>query len=289
MNKSIATLVIAIVSLFTVFVVGLSTYYTIDEGERGVILRNGRVIGIAEPGLHFKTPFIDSVYEISVRAHARKFTGAGYTKDQQTTAFQISVNYEIPIAKVQELYTRYQNAENMNTRLLERIVPTQVKNVLGGYNAHLAIQEREKLIAKIEDAIIEDVKNEPIRILSVQVEDIEFSKAYEKSIEDRMKAEVEVATQRQNLEKEKVAAEINITKARAEAEATYAKAEAEAKGIKAKGDAEVEVIKAKAQALQSNPNIIQLTVAEKWKGELPQTMLPNSSLPMIQLPNGSTK
>ena len=36
----------------------LSTYFTIDEGERGVILHKGAIVGEAGPGLHFKMPII---------------------------------------------------------------------------------------------------------------------------------------------------------------------------------------------------------------------------------------
>ena len=39
----------------------LGSFYTVDEGDRGVILRNGAVIGVADPGLHFKLPFFDDV------------------------------------------------------------------------------------------------------------------------------------------------------------------------------------------------------------------------------------
>ena len=38
------------------FIVLMSSWYTIDQGERGVILRNGAVVGTAEPGLNFKAP-----------------------------------------------------------------------------------------------------------------------------------------------------------------------------------------------------------------------------------------
>ena len=49
--------VVAIAAL----VILLSTYFTIDQGERGVILHWGAVVGEAEPGLHFKMPIITSI------------------------------------------------------------------------------------------------------------------------------------------------------------------------------------------------------------------------------------
>ena len=46
-----------------------------------------------------------------------------------------------------------------------------------------------------------------------------ISDAYEKSIEDRMKAEVAIATRKQNLETEKIQAQIAVTQAQAQAQA----------------------------------------------------------------------
>lgn len=270
---------IAFMGMITAFL----SYYTIDEGQRGVILRTGKVVGVSDPGLHFKVPFVDSVEKITTRSQAIKFKGQAYTKDQQTTSFIISVNFNIPASKVSELYSKYRGVEEIANRLLERVVPTQAKNIFGQYNAHNAISERPRLIAQIEEAIKLSAKDEPILIESVQVEDIEFSKAYETSIEQRMMAEVAVTTQKQNLEKEKVSAEIKITQARGEAEAKLAQAEAEAKAILVRGEAEAKAIKLKSEALNQNPSLVALTAAERWNGELPKTMLPNSSLPMINL------
>ena len=42
------------------------SWYTIDQRERGVILRNGRLIGTATPGLGFKLPLVDNVVKVSL-------------------------------------------------------------------------------------------------------------------------------------------------------------------------------------------------------------------------------
>ena len=45
----------------------LGSWYTIDQTERGVLLRTGAVIGTAQPGLGFKVPLIDTVEKVSVK------------------------------------------------------------------------------------------------------------------------------------------------------------------------------------------------------------------------------
>ena len=62
-GKLIGVAVFALLALAT-FVSG---WYTVDEGFRGVITRNGAVIGEAGPGFGWKMPFIDSVHDMSVR------------------------------------------------------------------------------------------------------------------------------------------------------------------------------------------------------------------------------
>ena len=81
-----------VVGLAALTVLG-GSWYTVDEGYRGVVLRNGAVTGTAEPGLGFKMPLIDSVVDVSVQSQARLFDNVqAYSKDQQTASLSISVN-----------------------------------------------------------------------------------------------------------------------------------------------------------------------------------------------------
>jgi regulator of protease activity HflC (stomatin/prohibitin superfamily) len=123
----------------------------------------------------------------------------------------------------------------------------------------------------------------PIIVESVQIENIDFSDAYEQSIEARMLAEVEVQKVRQNAEREKVTAEITVIQAQAEADAQLARATAEAEATRIRGEAEASAIKAKAEALKDNAGLIALTQAEKWNGALPTTMIPDATVPFMNM------
>lgn len=274
--------VAAVAGILALTVVG-GSFYTIDSGDRGVVLRNGAVVGTAEPGLSFKLPIIDTVKEISVRSNARRYEGvAAYSKDQQTAELIISVNYRLPADQVEQIYSEYGGEEGVLTRLLDRQVYNEVKNVFGKYNAVTAINDRGRLVADIQTAI-QTVVDGPIIIESVQVENIDFSNVYEDSIEARMLAEVEVQKVKQNAEREKVQAEIVVTQAQAQADAQLAQAKAAAEATRLRGDAEAAAIRAKADALRDNAGLIALTQAEKWDGKLPTTMIPNSTVPFMDM------
>jgi len=249
------------------------SFYTVDAGDRGVILRNGKVVGTADPGLSFKLPIVDEVKRISVQSQARVYEKVlVYSRDQQTADLQISVNYRLPSAEVAKIYAEFGGADGLISRTLDRQVPEEVKNVFGKFNAVTAIQERERLGQEIMDAI-KKTSNGPMMIVeSVQIENIDFSKAYEDSIEQRMLAEVEVQKVQQNAQREKVQAEIKVIQAKADADAVILQGNAEASAINARG-----------KALRDNPGLVELVAAEKWNGVLPTTMVPGGAVPFVNV------
>lgn len=279
-KKVLAIILSVSLALFVVLVLWLS-YYSINEGERGVVLRNGRILKVAEPGLGFKIPFMDSVENISVRNEAMLYKDmSAYSRDQQPAKMTVSVNFHIMPSEVARVYAGYQTVENMKTRLIARQIPTQLENVFGQYTAISAVQDRARLVLDMQTSLRKSVEG-PVVIDSVQIENIDFSEAYEKSIEDRMKAEVAIATRHQNLETEKIQAQIAVTQAQAAADSKIATAKAEAESIRLHGAAEADAIKQRGEALRDNPGLVSLTTAERRDGKLPATMIPGSSVPFI--------
>ncbi|MBK8102325.1 MAG: prohibitin family protein [Cellvibrionales bacterium] len=275
--KSALSAVIALIALSVL----MSSWYTVDEGERMVILRNGAAIDTAEPGLHFKIPVIDRAVPISVQTLKVEFGEmASYSKDQQPAEIRLSVNFHVLPSSVQSIYSTYGSVEGLVDRILRPRVNDSTKKVFGQFTAVSVIQDRAKFGTDVYQAVVKAVGDEMI-IESIQIENIDFSNAYEQSIEQRMLAEVEVQKVKQNWEKEKVSADITRTRAQAEADARLAQATAEAKSIELRGQAEAAAIHAKGAALRDNPALVQLIQAEKWDGKLPTTMVPSSAVPFI--------
>ncbi|MBB4866805.1 regulator of protease activity HflC (stomatin/prohibitin superfamily) [Pseudomonas nitritireducens] len=261
----------------------IGSAYTIDEKERGVVLTNGKYDTIAEPGLHLKWPFFQSVVEISTQRNTTRYEGLqAYSKDQQTAGLVVSVSWHVEPGMVAEVYRNYGNVDSLVARLLSRQVPTQVEAVFGRYTAIQAVQNRGQLTVDV-GAAIKEATIGPIVIDSVQVEGLDFSDVYEKSVENRMLAEVAIQTRQQNLATEQVQAQIKVTQAQADADAKVAQAKADAEATRLRGQADADAIRAKAEALASNQNLIELTKAERWNGELPKQMVPGSSVPFLNV------
>jgi regulator of protease activity HflC (stomatin/prohibitin superfamily) len=231
------------------------------------------VVVTADPGLSFKLPIVDTVKEINVQTQARLYEKVMvYSRDQQNADLYVSVNYRIASDQVEKIYSEFGGREGIVNRLLDRQVPEEVKNVFGKFNAVTAIQERERLSREVQEAIQKSVSTPLLIVESVQIENIDFSDAYEQSIEQRMLAEVEVQKVQQNAQREKVQAEIAVIQAKAEADA-----------VKLKGDAEAHAINARGKALRDNPSLVELVQAEKWNGVLPTTMVPGQTVPFINV------
>ena len=136
--------VIGLLALVLLF----SSYFTIDQGERGVILHYGAIAGEAEPGLHFKLPIITTIEKISVQIQKEGFEkGAdsdtrleAYSRDQQPATIAMAVNYHVTDASA--VYAQFGSLTNMKSRIINSRAYEQLKNVFGQFDAADAIQKR---------------------------------------------------------------------------------------------------------------------------------------------------
>src|SRR5262249_12704289 len=247
MNRGIIGAVVALIVVLTI--VG-GSWYTVDQTERGVILRNGAVVGTAQPGLGFKLPLFDSVEKINVKTVTYNWEKMNsYSFDQQPADLKISVTLRAAPEKVADLYAKFGNLDAAVNQVVSPAVNQQVKIVFGHYTAVKAIQERGTLNNEIKTAIADTLKYDPMIIIeSVQLENIEFSQNYLHSIEQRMLAEVEVQKLQQNAEREKVQAQITVTQATAKANAIRAEAQANADATRLNGEAKAANIKVTGEA-----------------------------------------
>lgn len=260
------------------------SWYRVDEGERAVVLTTGAFSEIAGPGLHFKLPYVQSTRFITVRNESVKYEKvAAYSYDQQVAELVVSVNYQIDPNDVETIYRQYGSEDNAISRVINPRVYEQVKNVFGQYTAQRAIQERGKMNADIVLAIQNAVKGSGIQVLSVQVENIDFSDAYEQAVEGAAKAKADIERAKSELARVEQEAQQKVKQAEAEAEAKKLQADADAYATAAAGKAEASAIAARGAALRDNPNLIGLVTAEKWDGKLPTSIVPGSAVPFVNL------
>lgn len=272
---------------------GCGSFYTVEQGERGVHTRTGALVAIKPPGLHGKIPFMDAVQKIEIREQPIewKYDAAAqintrmesYSRDQQPADISVTVTWALPgdETTIAEIFTTYGSRERLYRAVVLPKAVEAVKNVFGTYDAVTVIQQRGKFNLDVSNALKTLLQGYPVEISGVQVQDISFSDAYENAVEARMMAQVEVQKREQQKQTEQINADIAVIKAKAEAEQVTLDGEARAKVTRMSGDAEAAAIRARADALASNNKLVELTLAEKWDGSLPTTMVPGQSVPFI--------
>ena len=270
------------------------SYYTVDEGERAVVLTFGEISKVTDPGLHFKVPLIQSASFYSTRVQKTSFGDeehgilSAYSNDQQIIeSYRISITWAYNAAKIEDVY-RYFGDESSASVFRNVVAPTvqqSTKAVLGQYTAQTIIQERAKLDAEIETRLREQLHQYPISIISIQFEDINFSATYEDVIEQYARTKMEVEKAENELKRIQVESQQQVAQAEARNKAIKLQAEAEAYQIRTKAEAEAEAIKLRGDALARNPRLVDLTIAEKWDGTVPSTVMQSSGQSIVPIMN----
>ncbi len=113
--------------LLTVVVVwGFMGFYTVDEAERGVVLRFGRVLNeVVVPGLHWNPPIIDEVNRVNVqRLNSRQFVNDMLTTDENIINLTVTVQYRIedPISYVIAVQDPELSLQNASESAIRHVV-----------------------------------------------------------------------------------------------------------------------------------------------------------------------
>lgn len=292
-GKFTASAVLIVLAVVFGLTIGLGSFYVVPEGYRAVVTRNGRVVGIGNPGLNWKTPMIESTTDMSIQTQAASFDNiAAYSKDIQQATNQVTVNYRLSEGSVLQMYSTV-GVNYVDVLLTNRILK-HTKETFGRYIATDIINHRDKVSDEIEAALQADTAPLGIVVEDVQIANIDFSDAYEHAAEEAATAQARVAKAKQELAKIQVDAQQKVAQAEADAQATKLSADANAYSTKARGEADGEALrlrgegeaaalKAKNQALADNPQLVQLILAERWQGNVPTTMTPNSAIPFLNV------
>src|SRR5262245_30338207 len=103
-NNLLYSIIAGVVGLFVLTIL-LGSWYTIDQTQRGVLLRNGAFVEVVQPGLHFKWPWIDAVAKIDMQTHTYTWTKMeSYSADQQPANLKVSVTLHVAADKVPDMY-----------------------------------------------------------------------------------------------------------------------------------------------------------------------------------------
>ena len=275
----IKTIVSAAVGLILL----MGSIYTVNEGHIGIVKRFSEAKEQVNPGLHFKVPFIDSVEEIEVRTRKNEEKMASSTKEQMPVTVSVSVNWTVDKTAALELFRQYGGLTQFESRILDPRFRSATKDVIPQFDAEKLIQDRASAIQAIEANLIEEMKDIPVTVDNIQIENIQLPAKYLTSIETKQTEKNLAAAEEHKLARQNLEAQRDVNTAKAKADGIKLVAIAEAESIRIKGLAEAEAITAKAKALGDNPLIVKLTEAQNWDGKLPTTILGGQNMPILDM------
>ena len=150
-------------------------------------------------------------------------------------------------------------------RVLFPKVYEQVKNVFGGYTAQAAIQKRAELNLAVEKALRDSVANTGVIIEAVQIENIDFSDAYEHAVEAAAEAKANIEKAKSELARIEQEAQQKVKQAEAEAKANVLQAEAEAKAktLQAEAEAKAKYLQAEAESKANTCKLMPMLIRSR--------------------------
>jgi regulator of protease activity HflC (stomatin/prohibitin superfamily) len=264
--KSLTTFLLTLLAVFTL---GCTA---IDEGERGVLLKHGKVQEVVEPGMVSSWQWGIEVKKISIRRETFETTALAVTSDQQRVDIELAINYQVDPAMVLEVYqTVGESPERWDAEIKPKLLDA-AKSVV----SHYSVNELNAGRDAVRDAIyaaLEGVMPSGFKVNSLQMTGVTFSSIYNAAIElEKNKLDVQRQTQLAEAD-----AKSEIARANGEAEALAIRGTAWAKYLHTLGPDGVALV------LQSQEVENRAKEIEKWDGQSPVTVAGQSS---IMLPLG---
>ena len=278
------------VALIVAIILAFSMIKTVPTGYTGILTTFGKV----EPntvgaGVHVIAPW-QKIVKLDNRTQKVSVETDTFSKDIQQVKVSLAVNFCIDQATAQELYKTV-GVNYYESVVLPRILEN-VKAVVAEYSAENLVAKRGELSDEILTRLTDDAAAYGINIISISVEDIDFTDEFTDAVErkqvatqNKLAAETEQA---QKTMEEQAAADRAVisAKAKAEQDVIAANAELEVTKIQAEaalyaGEKEAEMNKRIAESL--TPNLVKYYYIKQWEGVLPKTVLGEDNSFMISL------
>jgi len=226
-----------------------ASFHTVEAGEVAVVKHLGEAKVVRTAGTYFDFWLTETYDYYDAKVQNMDIVTQAYSKDAQTMQIAMNVQYKIDLNKVIDIANEYGTIDLLANRI-QSIATEKTKATLSSYSAMNIIETRSTISPLVEQTIKSAVDEEYcVEIVAVVLTNIDFSDAFEKTVEDKMIAEQE----KLKAEYEKETAIVN-----AEKELEVAKLEAQAKLEKAKADAEAQIEVARAEAESALDEIRQI-------------------------------
>jgi regulator of protease activity HflC (stomatin/prohibitin superfamily) len=163
-----------------------SAIKVVQEYERGVIFRLGRLVGAKGPGLFFIIPIIDRMVKVDLRVVTLDVPSQeAITRDNVTVKVNAVVFFRVvdpsaAVVKVEDY-----------KRATWNIAQTTLRNVLGQSELDEILSRREEINKKLQEIIDETTEPWGVKVSIVEVKDVELPQGMQRAMAKQAEAERE--------------------------------------------------------------------------------------------------
>jgi prohibitin 2 len=279
----------AIIGIIILLFIVSASVKIVDAGYRGVLLKFGAVdtsVALNE-GIHFVTPFRDSVIQMEVRTQKTVENAASASKDLQDVTTQVALNYRINPDRAQVVYQ--QLGFEYGNRVIAPAIQESVKQVTARFNAEELITKRETVKNQIEEQIKARLAPYNIVVDTISITEFQFSDQFRKAVEAKVEAQQRALQAQNDLRRIEIEAQQNEAKAVGEQKANVARSEGIRQSNVLQAEGESQAIKIIDQQLRTSPTYLEWLKTQRWDGKLPLVTGGGSggsavTTPFIQIP-----
>ena len=235
--------VFAILLLFIVLIL-FTSVFTIDEGQKGIVLRLGRLVDgkngkvqVLAPGLHFKAPFIENVRTFDTRIQTMDIKSTRMvTKEKKDVMVDYYVKWRI--ANLAQYFKSTGGNEFKAETLLEQQLNTLLRAQFGKRTIADAVSGgRDDVMVLLRNAAEKQAGELGIKVVDVRIKGIELPANTSNAIYQRMRADMQKIATKHRADGQAAAEQIQA-KADADVMILLAKIRSKAQQIRAVGQAQ---------------------------------------------------
>ncbi|MBQ0009590.1 MAG: prohibitin family protein [Ruminococcus sp.] len=229
-----------------VFIIVPASIHTVEAGTIAVVKEFGKAVDTRTSGIYFDFWLTRKYAYYDLTVQQEDIKAPAYSSDAQTMDIEMVVQYQIQPEHVIDIINNYGGMANLANRI-ESVSVEKAKTVLSSKSAMSIIETRATVSPTIEETIKNAISDDYyVNITTVVVTNIDFSDAFESTVEDKMIAEQQKLKAEYEIEKAIIEAEKELEVAKLQAQAAVAEAEGNAEAKLAIADAEAQAIRLKS-------------------------------------------
>lgn len=255
------------------------SFVIIDAEEVGVPVTLGKIGDQPSYGMTGKLPLVTSYVRFEKTTQRMSLEDETYTKDLQTAKVKYTFTYKIVPENACEIYRSA--GRGYENKLVDPALDDALKGIFGRWTATELVANRNTVANQIEDRLKEELPKGFFTEISIKLDDITYSDAFEKGIEQKVLAEQEAQKAKNKTVQVEEEGRQKVIQAKAQADASIAAAEGKAKAMDIEGAA----IRRNSQYLELKKLDVQLKMAESSSHWSTVIMSGNQANTLLNVPS----